>query len=276
MFQIEEMSKFPIHWLNSGLITIIFFGVYVILTKLIKRQELLSLEKKRSFFVQTRNFLIIFWIIALVVVWNQELKNFALSVAALAAAIVLLFRDVLVSAIGYMMIMTYRPFTIGSVIEINGYKGEVVDKNLFSVQLYELGPSGEKTGKVIILPGSIFLTNTVKNESKMRREFAMCTIKIPVPRNDNILEHKEYIQNAMMEVCGNYLTLAKEAFKEMQDDNFIDIPSGQPKAWIAPHDDKVVHIFGRFPAYENKQFSTQQLILDKYYEKIAEIKKESL
>lgn len=269
MFQ----SEFPIHWINSALITGVFFLVYLVLTSVIKKQEQLSLDKKRNFFVQTRNLLIIFWIIALVVVWNQELKNFALSVAALAAAIVLLFRDVLVSAIGYMMIMTYRPFTIGSIIEINGYKGEVIDKNLFSVQLYEIGTSGEKTGKMIILPGSLFLTNTVKNESKMRKEFAMCTVKIPVPRQDDILVHKNMLNESLYDVCQNYLAQAKDVFKEMQDDNFIDMPSGEPRVWIVPHDEKIVYIVGRFPAYVNKQFSTQQLILSEYYEKIQKVNK---
>lgn len=52
-------------------------------------------------------------VILLLLIWSAEIQNFALSIAAFAVAIVIAMREFIQSIIGFLYLVSTRPFRVG-------------------------------------------------------------------------------------------------------------------------------------------------------------------
>lgn len=69
---------------------------------------------------------------------------------------------------GGILISISDHFKRGDRIEVDGLRGFVIQKNLTTTKLLEIGPeinSQQTTGKIITIPNSLMLNKAVKNES---------------------------------------------------------------------------------------------------------------
>lgn len=86
----------------------------------------ISAEKRRLHLVWARN---IIWFAALLVivsVWASTIAGFALSVAAVAGALLIVSKELVMCVHGYLYVTLVQPFKIGDVIEFNHLHGRVV------------------------------------------------------------------------------------------------------------------------------------------------------
>ncbi len=190
----------------------------------------ISAEKRRLQLVWARN---IIWFAALMVivsVWASTIAGFALSVAAVAGAILIVSKELVMCLLGYLYVTVVQPYKIGDVIEFNQLHGRVVDIDMFATTLVELDGAGQRTGKVAEFPNGLLLTHPLVNASP-NGAYALHAIQIPIPeRAAHDLDRIEAAALAAADqATSSWREEAMAHFRKESEANFIGLPSGKTK-----------------------------------------------
>lgn len=222
----------PGQW-EKVILTVLLVGLAFLASYLwgryLSRGEI-SAEKRRLHLVWARN---IIWFAALLVimsVWASTIAGFALSVAAVAGAILIVSKELVMCVHGYLYVTVVQPYKMGDVIEFNGLHGRVVDIDMFATTLVELDRAGQRTGKVAEFPNGLLLTHPLVNASP-NGEYALHAIQIPIPeRAAHDLERIEATALAAADqATAAWREEAMAHFRKEAEATFIDLPSGASK-----------------------------------------------
>ena len=194
MKYIEKISKlFNIDEIYIGLILktiiIIFFILVVekIGIRIIKRTR----DSKKEYNYTKKYKLIIRIIIlsAIIIVWGKYIKNFLTLISLVSAAFTIAIRDLIFNFFCGIYIKIVKPFVVEDRIEINGYKGDVVNINTMNFEILEVSnvdTTGQSTGIIIHLPNSIIFNYPLKNYNKaFKYIWDEITIRIPLDYDVN-------------------------------------------------------------------------------------------
>jgi small-conductance mechanosensitive channel len=190
----------------------------------------ISAEKRRLHLVWARN-VIWFMIFTIVVsVWASTIAGFALSLAAVAGAMLIVSKELLMCVLGYLYITLVRPFKVGDLIEINQLNGRVIDIDMFATTLAELGYAGQLTGKVAEFPNGMLLTTPLKNTSPTG-DYVLHLFRMPLPEG---AEHDlDQVETAALaaadEATRTWQAEAEAHFRRISDESFIAFPSARSK-----------------------------------------------
>lgn len=100
----------------------------------------------------------------LVAIWADEIKAFALSIAAVAVAFVIATKELWLCVTGATWRGASQAFSVGDWIEIGPHSGEVIEENLLATVLQEIDPHDfAVTGRTIWAPNSLLLTAPIVN-----------------------------------------------------------------------------------------------------------------
>lgn len=161
--------------INSQLVfTILLLAIAWIakigLIKIINRNSEAKRTDKRIHINTAKNAINMIFIIALLMLWSNELQNFALSIAAFIVAIVLATREIIQCFIGFLYISSTSPFRVGDWIQTNHHFGEVAATDWAKVTVLEINSETYAyTGKTIFLPNNQLMTQPIKNMNYMKR-----------------------------------------------------------------------------------------------------------
>lgn len=190
----------------------------------------ISAEKRRMHLVWARNviwFLVFFVIIS---VWASTIAGFALSLAAVAGAVLIVSKELLMCVLGYLYITFVRPFKVGDLIEINQLHGRVIDIDIFATTLAELGYAGQQTGKMAEFPNGLLLTTPLKNTS-LTGDYVLHLFRMPIP--DEAMWDLDRVESAALaaadEATQTWQSEAEAHFRKISDESFIAFPSGRNK-----------------------------------------------
>jgi small-conductance mechanosensitive channel len=222
----------PGQW-EKVILTAFLIGLALLASHLWARylsQGEISPEKRRLHLVWARN---IIWFAALLVivsVWASTIAGFALSVAAVAGAILIVSKELVMCVHGYLYVTVVQPFKIGDVIEFNQLHGRVVDIDMFATTVVELDKSGQRTGKVAEFPNGLLLSHPLVNSSP-NGAFALHAIRIPIPeRFTQDLDRIEAAAAAAADqATADWRDDAMDHFRKSSEANFIALPSGKTK-----------------------------------------------
>lgn len=190
----------------------------------------ISSEKRRMHLVWARNviwFLVFFIIVS---VWASTIAGFALSLAAVAGAVLIVSKELLMCVLGYLYITLVRPFKVGDLIEINQLNGRVIDIDMFATTLAELGYAGQLTGKVAEFPNGMLLTTPLKNTSPTG-DYVLHLFRMPLPEGaEHDLDQVEAAALAAAdEATRTWQAEAEAHFRRISDESFIIFPSARNK-----------------------------------------------
>lgn len=87
------------------------------------------------------------WFFVIISVWASTIAGFALSLAAVAGAVLIVSKELLMCVLGYLYITFVRPFKVGDLIEINQLHGRVIDIDIFATTLAELAMPGSRPAR---------------------------------------------------------------------------------------------------------------------------------
>lgn len=225
-------QSIPGQW-EKVIITALLIGMALLASHLwaryLSRGEI-SAAKRRIHLVWARN---IIWLAALLVivsVWASTIAGFALSVAAVAGAILIVSKELVMCVHGYLYVTLVQPYKIGDVIEFNGLHGQVVDIDMFATTLVEIDKAGQRTGKVAEFPNGLLLTHPLINASP-NGAYAVHAIQIPIP--ERACNDLERIEAAALAAADNATAAWREDaiahFRKASEENFIPLPSGKTK-----------------------------------------------
>lgn len=222
----------PGQW-EKVIVTVLLLGMALLASHLwgryLSRGEM-SAEKRRLQLVWARN---IIWFAALLVivsVWASTIAGFALSVAAVAGAILIVSKELVMCVHGYLYVTVVQPYKIGDVIEFNQLHGRVVDVDMFATTLVELDRAGQRTGKVAEFPNGLLLTHPLVNAAP-NGAYALHAIHIPIP--ERAAHDLDRIEAAALEAADQATSPWREEamahFRKESEANFIGLPSGKTK-----------------------------------------------
>lgn len=194
----------------------------------------LSLETRRKKVVGIRNGVGAATVVFIIMLWSTELKTLIVSLIAIAAAVVLATKEVIMSMIGGIVRTTTQRYQIGDRIEIKDFRGDVIDISLLSTTLMELNPTPGvhmSTGKVVFLPHSLILTEVLRVHHTTS-SYSVHTFSVPVANGQNAALEQARLHAICLTACESYIDEAANHFKMIQDHTSIDMPSSAPKTLV--------------------------------------------
>ena len=222
---------------NKFIITLVLIFIFVIakqiLIKMIKRK---SKSDKRIRINMVNNIFTLSLIVALFNIWSYEIQKFAFSIAAFIVAIVLATREFIQCFIGFVYLLSSRPFRIGDWIQVGNYFGEVHSTDWAKLTLLEVGQDDyQYTGKTLYLPNSQLITSVIKNLNFLKR-YAMHHFTIVRDDSVNPFEFMEQLYEKANNYCDDFKDVAIRYNQLIENRLEINITGPEPHIQIATSD----------------------------------------
>ena len=219
----EEIIKSVL--MSVVMIVAVITGRSILLSAHFRSHPDLSIENKRRSLVVSRNITMLLLLFGLAMIWAAQIQTLALSMFAVAAAIVVATKELIMCLSGSILRSVTKQYSIGDYIEINGLRGRVVDINML---------------------------NTIH------------TVEIPVPIHLDSDEIIGRLKDVLEPLCEPYVPAIKQHLENVQTQKLFITPAAQPRVSRVPHDDKVYNIIVRFASPVAKRLEIQQAVLDEF------------
>lgn len=259
-------SSVTLDGLKSLILLLFLIIVRALAVRWIAGNPTLSMESKRRWVVTTRNSVVFAFLIGLVIIWAHELQAFAVSLVALAAAMVLATKELILCWSGAALRVGGKVYAVGDRIQIAGYRGVVLDHDVFATKLLEIGPGQSAhlyTGRVAVFPNSLLFTNTLIKENP-DQEYGLYTLVVPIKADDDWRKAECTLVEAAKAECAPFMEEAVRQMKLLEQANLLEAPSPEPRITIQLPDSGKIHLVLRFPAPDRGRSRIEQAILRRY------------
>lgn len=225
--------------IRDAIISAVFIVALMICRSLVRSAILsrhdLGPEVRRRWLVYLRNAALVVFAIGMVFIWGHEIQTFAVSLVAIAAAIVLATKEMILCMLGSIYRTSSNAFTVGDRIEVGGIRGQVIDMNLVSTTLMESSHASSHQGTVgrgVTVPNSLLLSQPVYNES-MLGEYVLQTIHVAILRSDDWVKAEAVLMEAGQQIAAEYsLDLSRHA-RELERRYALESPMVEPRVRIS-------------------------------------------
>lgn len=252
--------------LKSVLLLAIVLIARLVLTRAVLRNQALSVEMRRRWVLTIRNAMALIFITGLVFIWAHELITLAVSLVAIAVAVVLATKELILCLSGAVLRAGTNAYTLGDRIEIGGTRGNVVDQNLLGTTVLEIGPghsSSQYTGRAVVVPNSLLLTHPVINETYMK-EYIVHMITVPLTTQDDWQMAEKMLLEIAQDECVPFLEEASRHMKQLEGKAWIDAPSVQPRVSVHLPEPGRVNLLLRIPAPAHRISRLEQAVLRRF------------
>lgn len=241
----------------------------VLLIRSINKTKSIPLMHRRQWIVKAKTILLFMLIFGVLVIWAAELQTVAISLVAIAAAIVIAFKEIIMNVSGYFARASAKPFAIGDRIEVDGIRGDVIDQNLFFTKVLEIGPgqiTNQYTGRSVNIPNSTFLSKNIINES-FTNTYTLHVFIVPIKLTKHFKQLQEDLLSICQEVCSSYIEEARTAFESFGESQGLEAPSVDPRVHLRFLDKETVEFIVRIPAQTSRKGRIEQEIIKDFSEK---------
>ncbi|MGZ8384956.1 MAG: mechanosensitive ion channel domain-containing protein [Nitrospira sp.] len=259
-------SSVALDGLKSLILLLFLTSVRALAVRWIAGNQTLSMESKRRWVVTTRNSVVLAFLIGLVIIWAHELQAFAVSLVALAAAMVLATKELILCWSGAALRVGSKVYAVGDRIQIAGHRGVVLDHDAFATKLLEIGPGQSAhlyTGRVAVFPNSLLFTNALIKENP-DQEYGLYTLVVPIKVDDDWQKAERTLVEAAKAECAPFMEEAVRQMKLLEQANLLEAPSPEPRITIQLPESGKLHLVLRFPAPDRGRSRIEQAILRRY------------
>ncbi|MBY8073901.1 mechanosensitive ion channel family protein [Vibrio fluvialis] len=202
-------------------------------------------EHQRKWMSSTKNGTFAATLFVLFVLWQPEISQFALSVTAIAVAIVVASKEIILCFTGSIQRASSRSFRIGDWIEVGKLSGEVIEHNMMATVIQEIDLQHGQyhyTGKTATLPNSMFFTFPVKNLNFMKR-YVFHNFTVVVPEFVNLYPLVPVMYERIEEHFSHFIDVARRYNSMIEKHAGVDLPNAEPHIDItsAPAGEQIVH-----------------------------------
>jgi small-conductance mechanosensitive channel len=252
--------------LSSLLLLLSLLIVRALIVRAISKNPTLSMEAKRRWVVSVRNTMVFVLLVGLLVIWAHELQAFAVSLVAVAAALVLATKELLLCWSGAALRVGGKVYSVGDRIQIAGYRGIVLDHDIFATKLLEIGPGQTShlyTGRVTVFPNSLLFANPLIKENP-GQEYGLYILSIPLRDSDDWQDAERHLLDAAKAECSSFLDEAGRHMKLLEQANLLEAPSPEPRITVQVIETGHIQLVLRFPAPDRGRSRIEQAILRRY------------
>lgn len=223
----------------------------------------------RAWTVASRNLVAAIMFLLLLGIWVSELKSVAISLAAFAAALLLVGKELVMCFLGAFMRMITRPFQLGDLVEIGPFGGEVIDMDVMSTTLVEVAPTRQYTGYTVQVPNAMLLTTAVRNHSQAGK-YTLDMVRIPLAVGMDPDQVEAQLMQVARQACEPFMEEAGRTLRRYGDMRFVDLSQFEPRVLFEPVDAERVDAIVRFPVPVSARLPVAQQILRGYYRELAQ------
>lgn len=269
--QLEELRKLPFFNEGAGSLALVL-GLLLLRSLAARaiRRSRLAEETRRLWLIHSRNTALVAILLGLVVIWGPEVRSLAFSLVAVAAALAIATKELILCVAGAFVRTSSGAFSVGDRIEVAGVRGDVIDLGAFTTTVLEVGPGPSyRTGRAVVLPNSVFVVQPVANET-FTGEYLLDTLAVPVERDGDWQRHEQALLTAARTECEPFLEAARQQLTRSAARLGLE-PSGvDPRVSLRLVDAKRLDLLVRFPAPERQRARVEQDLLRRYLAALAE------
>jgi small-conductance mechanosensitive channel len=176
-------------------------------------------------------------LLLIMVVWAPELRTFAVTLVAVAGALVVVFKELITCFMGSFIRASVEGAHIGGRIIIHDLHGDVAATDFMSTTILEVNDYGQRTGRTVVLPNSFFISHATTTESADDRKYVLMMVSIPLLPNENWLPIEQNLLEIGKAMVDPYIKEAKKHFARFNRRYGFDAPGPEPKVlidWLDP------------------------------------------
>ena len=184
---LSSVLNIDIKYVSLTLNTILCYLIILILKNIIKFIIKLIIKDDRKHYLYVQNskiILNILYIIMLLFVWENYIKNLITLISFLSAALTFALRDIILNFFCGMYIKFKKIFKIEDRIQIDDIKGDVTNISSLEFSILEINSkqeNGQSTGVVVTFPNSVIFSKPIKNYTKLFKYiWDEMVIKVPI------------------------------------------------------------------------------------------------
>lgn len=151
--------------------TIVIFFILNILKK-IGINIFKKVRDTKKEYLYTQKFKLLLSVLKLIVfllIWSEYISDFLTIISLISAGFTIALRDLIFNFFSGIYIKVKKPFEIEDRIEINNYKGDVININALNFEVLEVNNEnfiGQSTGVITHIPNSNIFTYPLRNYNK--------------------------------------------------------------------------------------------------------------
>ncbi len=228
------------------------------------RRRVAAPELRRKWLVNSRNGLLLLLLLGLVLIWGNELRTLALSIVAIAVAVVVATKELILCLSGSLLKSGSSAFNLGDRIQIKDFRGDVIDQNLLATTIMEVGPGKsmhQRTGRMIVIPNALFVSEPIVNES-FTEKYGFHVFTVPFRREDDWQGARQAFLEAANRQCEPFIDLARQHMGRAGEMRGLGIPPVEPRVTLHVPNATEVHLVIRLPVPAGQRSTVEQVILD--------------
>jgi small-conductance mechanosensitive channel len=255
----------------TGAISSLILVIAVVFLRMLSVRAVLRFDRqlpeiRRRWIVNIRNASIFVLLVGLTLIWAQELRTIAVSFLALAVALVIATKELILCVSGAVIRTSTHSYSVGDRIEIAGKRGDVIDQNIFTTTLLEIGPghgSHQYTGRAIVIPNSLLLNNPLTNES-YTEDFVLHVFPIPLWAEEDWQKAELILLEAANIECAPFLQEARRSMERLENKHGLDSPTVAPRVTVQIPEPGKVNLLLRIPTPARRIGRLEQAILRRF------------
>lgn len=262
IFSVPGPDRLVSNTILTGLLLGLVFLARRVSERRLRRMLTVGVDKRRKYSVNIRNALIFTFLFGAIFIWASEIRTFAVSLVALAVAMVIATKELILCILGAIFRTGTNAHGVGDVIEVNGVRGQVIDQTLLGTTVMEV-ISSQYTGRSVTFPNSIMLTLPTYNESYIGR-FTVKMLTVPVASDTDWQYAEQLLLEAAQAECAPFLEEVRHHMQHMEGRYGISTPSPEPKVLVTLPAPEVIHLLLRFPTPDHARDRLEQAILRRF------------
>lgn len=253
--------------ISTALLVVSILVVRALVARFIKRQ-VESPELRRRWLVQSRNGMLLLMLLGLVLIWGEELRTLALSIVAIAVAIVVATKELIMCITGSILKAGAGSFSIGDRIQIKDFRGDVIDQNLLATTILEVGPgklTHQRTGRMAVIPNALFVSEPVINES-FTHDYLLHVFTVPFKRDDDWRGAQKAILESAKKQCAPFLEEVRRYMNRLSVSRGLESPNVDPRVTMQMPTAGEVHLIVRVPVKSGQRGLIEQAIMAEVFQ----------
>lgn len=257
------LSSFKEELLASVALAIVLFLSANAATWLVSSKQ--SIETQRFWRLTFRHVAAMAFVLCLMFIWRKELQTVMIALGAATAALIVTFRENILSMAAFWLRIGRRHYGLDDFIEVDGIRGRVLDITWLSTVLAETGPGKDGltySGRVVHVPNSRIMLSPLFVEN-LTGEFSAHLINVPLPEHADAIKAEQLLIEVANSICAPYLADAEQHMRGLQRALALDTPSVEPKTNIKIADEGMVTLVLRVVVpFSEKQRLEQAVLRD--------------
>ncbi|BCL75451.1 membrane protein [Jeongeupia sp. HS-3] len=254
-------------FIRDAAVSLIFIMTLLLVRTLVRRAILgrrdMSAELKRRWLVTLRNTILVIFVLAMALIWANEIETLAVSLVAIAAAIVLATKEMILCGMGSIYRTSSNAYSVGDRIEISGLRGLVIDTNLLCTTIHEssqVQAHKGTVGRAVTFPNSLLLSQPLYNETALG-QYVIQTIHISIDREADWQRAETLLLNCAFDIVADYADDLKQHARQLERSYALESPTLEPRLRISLEEREDITLHLQLPVPLGQRAIIEQRLL---------------